>query len=139
MSEKKKKQVAMLEKWVPYFIIACTGMGALIGSGIIYYLQGEVPYEVVAGFIAVAVIMTIFQMLKSRLKKGNLPEVDERVAKNVSKLFAYSSHITLGLVILGVAVVTAFGNEVISVSYLWLLFFLYIWIVGIGTFILKRR
>lgn len=139
MNEKKARQVKALEKWAPYFIIACTVVGGLLGSAVMYYLQGDVPYEVVVGFVAAAVILTVVQMLKQKFKKDRLPEVDERVAKNVARFFAYSSHITLGVLVVGLAVVTALGGEVISTTYLWILFFAYIWVVGIGTFILKRR
>ena len=139
MSDEKKRNLEILEKWVPYFMIACITIGALIGSAVIYYLQGDVPYEVIAGFVVASLMLTIIQMVKQKFKKNRLPEVDERVAKNVSKFFAYSSHITLGLVVVGLAVVTAMGDEAISIYYLWVLFFLYLWVVGIGTFILKRR
>ena len=139
MSDEKKRNLEILEKWVPYFMIAFITIGALIGSAVIYYLQGDVPYEVIAGFVVASLMLTIIQMVKQKFKKNRLPEVDERVAKNVSKFFAYSSHITLGLVVVGLAVVTAMGDEAISIYYLWVLFFLYLWVVGIGTFILKRR
>lgn len=139
MSDEKKRNLEILEKWVPYFMIAFITIGALIGSAVINYLQGDVPYEVIVGFVVASVMLTIIQMVKQKLKKDRLPEVDERVAKNVSKFFAYSSHITLGLVVVGLAVVTALGDEAISIYYLWVLFILYLWVVSIGTFILKRR
>ena len=139
MSDDKKRISEILEKWVPYFMIAFITIGAFIGSAVINYLQGDVPYEVIVGFVVASVMLTIIQMVKQKLKKDRLPEVDERVAKNVSKFFAYSSHITLGLVVVGLAVVTALGDEAISIYYLWVLFILYLWVVSIGTFILKRR
>ncbi|MFD1205227.1 hypothetical protein ACFQ38_08930 [Sporosarcina contaminans] len=135
----RKKWGAFLEKWAPFFIITCTFMGAVLGSFLVYYFQGEFPYEVLTGGLVAAVILTIVELIKQKRKKDNLPEADERVIRNVLRFFAYASHIFLAILFIALGVFTLLGNETISIFYLWIFFFSYIWIVGIGAFIIKRR
>jgi len=140
MSVKDRKQrAASLSKWTPYFLIACTFIGSVLGSFLVYLFQDEFPYEVLIGGFSAAIILTAFQFIKQRRKKDRLPEADERVIRNVSRFFAYTSHIFLAFLFLTLAVFTLVGNETISILYLWIFFFSYIWIAGIGAFIVKRR
>ena len=135
----RKKFDKVLEKWIPYYIIACTLLGAILGSFLVYYIQGAFPYEVLAAGLIVALFLTIIQVIKQKQKKDTIPETDERVAKNIFRFFAYTSHGFLGTLFIALGVFTLLGNEFISIFYLWILFFSYIWIVGIGALIIKRR
>ncbi|MBO1004211.1 hypothetical protein [Pseudogracilibacillus auburnensis] len=135
----RKKWGTILAKWTPFFIITCTFMGAVLGSFLFYFFQGEFPYEVLTAGLIVAVIFTIIEVIKQKRKKDNVPEADERVIRNVFRFFAYGSHIYLAILFIALAVFTLLGNESISILYLWIFFFSYIWIVGIGTLIIKRR
>lgn len=137
--EERKKWGAFLEKWTPFFIITCTFMGAVLGSFLVYFFQGEFPYEVLTAGLIVAVILTIIEVIKQKRKRDNLPEADERVIRNVFRFFAYASHLFLAILFIALAVFTFLGNESISIFYLWIFFFSYIWIVGIGVFFIKRR
>lgn len=83
----RKKSGAMLEKWTPFFIIVCTFTGAVLSSFLVYYFQGEFPYEVFTGGFIAAIILTVIQVVKQRRKKNNLPEADERVIHNVFRFF----------------------------------------------------
>uniref|UniRef100_UPI00344F15F9 hypothetical protein n=1 Tax=Carnobacterium sp. TaxID=48221 RepID=UPI00344F15F9 len=129
----------LLAKWTPYFIISCTLLGAILGSFLIYYFQGEFSYEVLSGGLIAAIILTLIEVIKQKRKKNNLPEVDERVAKNIFRFFAYTSHGFLSILFISLGVFTLLGNESISIFYLWIIFFSYIWIVGIGALIIKRK
>jgi len=135
----RKKWETILTKWTPFFIIACTFIGAVLGSFLVYYFQGEFPYEVLAGGLAAAIILTVILMIKQKRKKDNLPEADERVIHNVFRFFAFASHLSLAILFIALAVFTLLGNESISIVYLWIFFFSYIWIVGIGVILIKRR
>lgn len=140
MSVKDRKRFdKLLAKWTPYFIISSTLLGAILGSFLVYYFQGTFPYEVlVAGLIA-AIFLTIIQVIKQKQKKDAVPETDERVVKNIFQFFAYTSHGFLSILFIALGVFTLLGNESISIFYLWILFFSYIWIVGIGALIIKRK
>ena len=139
MSKESKKWGRILERWAPFFIILCTLIGAVLGSFLVYVFQGEFPYEVLIGGIAATIILTAIQLIKQKRKKDNLPEADERVIHNIFRFFAFTSHITLAIFFIALGVFTLFGNESISLLYLWIFFFAYIWIVGIGTLIIKVR
>lgn len=129
---------ALLEKWTPFFIIVCTFTGAVLSSFLVYYFQGEFPYEVFTGGFIAAIILTVIQVVKQRSKKNNLPEADERVIHNVFRFFSYASHIALAIIFIAVAVLTLLGNESVSIFYLWIIFFSYIWVTAIGVFFIKR-
>lgn len=135
----RKKWGRILEKWTPFFIIACTFIGAVLGSFLVYLFQGEFPYEVLTAGSIVAIILTIVEMIKQKRKKDNLPAADERTIRNIFRFFAYASHIFLAILFIALAGFTLLGNESISIYYLWIFFFSYIWIVGVGALILKRR
>jgi len=137
--KEREKLVRILEKWAPFFIIICTFIGAALGSFLVYFFQGEFPYEVLTAGLVAAVILTVIQIIKQKRKKNNLPDADERVIRNIFRFFAFASHITLAILFIALGMFTLLGNESISILYLWILFFTYIWIVGIGTFIIKVR
>ena len=137
--KESKKWRKTLERWAPFFIIFCTLIGAVLGSFLFYSFQGEFPYEVLMGGIAATIILTILQLIKQKRKKDNLPEADERVIHNMFRFFSFASHITLAILFISLGVFTLLGNESISLLYLWIFFFAYIWIVGIGTLIIKVR
>ncbi|MDQ0207401.1 hypothetical protein [Alkalicoccobacillus murimartini] len=135
----RKKLGAMLEKWMPFFIITCTLIGAVLGSFLYYLFQGEFPYEVVMSGLIITVIFTVIEVIKQKRKKDKVPEADERVIQNISRYFAYISHGSLAIIFISLAGFTLIGQESFPILYLWILFFAYIWIVGIGTLIIKRR
>ena len=104
-----------------------------------YYFQGTFPYEVLVAGLITALFLTIIQVINQNQKKVTVPETDERVVKSIFRFFAYTSHGFLGTLFIALGVFTLLGNESISIFYLWILFFSYIWIVGIGALIIKRR
>src|SRR5699024_4098399 len=137
--EERIKWSKRLEQWGPFFAISCTLVGALLGSFLVYIFQGEFPFEVVEAAIAVTVILTVFQIIKRKRKKDKLPEADERVARNVFRLFAYTSYAFLGVLFVALGIFTLVGNESIPILYLWIFFLSYIWVVGLGGIIVHKR
>ena len=135
----REVSVQQLTKWVPYYLITCTFLGAVLGSFLIYYFQGEFPYEVLNGGLIATIILTVVEVIKQKRKKNNLPKVDERVIRNIFRFFTYLSHIFLGLLFITLGIFTLLGIESISIFYLWLFFISYIWISGIGSFIIMRK
>ncbi|GEM01150.1 hypothetical protein SAMN05421839_10870 [Halolactibacillus halophilus] len=69
----RKKWGPFLEKWVPFFNIFCTFMGALLGSFLIYFFQGEFPYEVLTAGLIATIILAIAEVIKQKRKKDKLP------------------------------------------------------------------
>lgn len=137
--ENSNKWSVFLKKWYPFLIITFTVIGAILGAFLYYLYQGEFPYEVVVGGLIAAVILTVIEVIKRKRKKDNVPEADERVIHNMFRFSAYVSHIYLAVLFISLPIFLLSGNESIPLLYLWIFFFSYIWIVGIGTLIIKRR
>lgn len=122
-----------------HFIIACVFLGVVLGSFLIYFSQGEFPYVGLVVGLIVAVILTIIEVLKQNNQKDHVPKADAKTIRNVFRFFAYTSHISLAVLIIGVTVFMYFEKVSISIYYLWLFIFAYLCIVGIGGLIVKRK
>lgn len=136
---KRKKAAESIQKWMPFFMIGCILLGSILGSTLYYYFQSEFPYEIIVGCLISSIVLIFIEWLKRKRKKDKLPEIDERITKNLSRFTAFASHITLMIIFVLLAIFTMLGTESISVSYLWILYFAYIWIVGIAVIVIKKR
>lgn len=114
-------------------------VGALIGAGLVYYFQGQFPIEVLAGAAIAAILLIIYQIIKQSRKKNNIPEVDERVSHNMFRFLSICSHLAVLLLTLCITGYTAIGRDAIPLLPLWIIIFVYIWVSGIGLFVIKRR
>ncbi|CAM4337211.1 hypothetical protein [Jeotgalicoccus halotolerans] len=139
MSVREKKKELIPKKWSSLFMIACLFIGTVLGTLLVYFIQGEFPYEVFAGGSTAVIILIIIELIKQKRKTDNMPETDERVTQNVFNFMAYGSHIFIAVLFIGLAAYTVLGNDAIPTLYLWILFFSYIVIVGFGGIIIKRR
>lgn len=139
MSNEEEKKALIPEKYSTLFMIACTFIGVLAGSVLVYFVQGDFPYEVLAGGAVAIIILLIIETIKPKRKNDNVPETDERVTQNVFNFTAYGSHIFIAVLFIGLAAFTVLGNDAIPTLYLWIFFFAYIIIVGFGGIIIKRR
>lgn len=134
----REKWSKKFEKWMTFFIITCTFIGAVLGTILLYIFQGELRYEIIIGALISSIILTVIEVIKRKVRKGNMPEADERVIHNIFKFFAYTSHIFLAVLFLALGAFTLLGRDSIPIFYLWILFFSYIWIAGIGGVIIKK-
>lgn len=124
-----------------FLIIVGTLIGAVLGAYLGYILNGAFPYEVLAGGLVVAILLTVFELIKlgRGRTKTDLPESDKRVIDQLFRYFAYASHVFIAILIIGIIVFTMLGNETISIFYVWVLLFLYVLVAGIGGFFVKGR
>ena len=134
----REKWSKKFEKWMTFFIITCTFIGAVLGTILLYIFQGELRYEIIIGALISGIILMVIEVIKRKVRKGNIPEADERVIHNIFKFFAYTSHIFLAILFLALGAFTLLGRDSIPMIYLWILFFAYIWIAGIGGVIIKK-
>ncbi|MCG1008944.1 hypothetical protein J4760_02630 [Salinicoccus sp. ID82-1] len=125
--------------WAPFSIIIGGLIGTILGSLLAYFFQGEFPYDVLAGGLFASTILTVIQIIRMKSKKDNVPEADERVARNIARYFLYTSHIFLAILFIALAVFTLLDYEALPILYLWIFFFAYIGLSGIGGLIVKRR
>ena len=139
MSVREKKKELIPKKRSSLFMIVCLFIGTVLGTLLVYFIQGEFPYEVLAGGSTAVIILIIIELIKQKRKTDNMPETDERVTQNVFNFVAYGSHIFIAVLFIGLAAYTVLGSDAIPTLYLWIFFFSYIVIVGFGGIIIKRR
>lgn len=139
MNVREKKKELIPKEWVSLFMIACVFIGTVLGTFLVYFIKDEFPYEVLAGGATAVLILIIIELIKQKRKKDNVPETDERVTQNVFKFMAYGSHIFITVLFIGLTVFTLLESDAIPILYLWIFFFAYIVIVGLGGLIIKRK
>src|SRR5690625_4860584 len=129
----------ILQKWNLAFSAICGVLGAFIGLTIIYTTTGKFDISLVLGVLAGATIIIVINFIKVLIKKDETPETDERIKKNLIIYLLYSSHIFIGLLFLALTLISFLGFETVSLTYLWIIIIAYLWISGIGGFIVSRR
>ena len=139
MSVREKKKELIPKKRSSLFMIVCLFIGTVMGTLLVYFIQGEFPYEVLAGGSTAVIILIIIELIKQKRKTDNMPETDERVTQNVFNFMAYGAHIFIAVLFIGLAAFTFLGNDAIPTLYLWIFFFAYLVIVCFGGIIIKRR
>ncbi len=110
-------------------------VGAAIGIGITYSIQGMPVLPVLIGYIVYGVILAIFLFFLGRSK---IPDTDERTSVNVRNFFAYGSTILIITLFFIIFVYHMFGNESIEISTLVFFFAVAFAILTLGSFIARK-
>src|SRR5699024_549368 len=114
-------------------------LGTFIGLTIIYLTTGKFDLSLLLGALTAVTIIIIINMVKVLIKKDKLPETDERIQENMRNYLLYSSHIFIAGLFLTLTILTFLGFESISLTYLWITIIGYLWLIGLGGFIVSRR
>lgn len=133
-----KKKTKKYEKYMPFFIIGGIFLGFVLGPILLYLFKGEFRYDGLIGGGVSCLILTIVVVIRRKLKKHNIPEVDERIKNNMIKFFFYASQIFLAILFLSLSLISLAGEESIRLVYLWILFFSYLLVTGIGSLIVRK-
>lgn len=136
--ENKKNRKKWMKKNSAFLNLGGLFFGTLLATIFIYIFQGELKFE---GLIVVSItlmIMAIIIIIRRKLQKNNIPEVDERIKMNMFKVHFYMSHIFLAILFLTIGILTLSGKKSVPLSYLWIFFFSFITISGIGGVITKK-
>jgi hypothetical protein len=110
-------------------------VGAAIGIGITYSIQGMPVLPVLIGYIVYGVILAIFLFFLGRSK---IPDTDERTTVNVRNFFAYGSTMLIITLFFIIFVYHMFGNESIEISTLVIFFSVAFAILTLGSFITRK-
>ena len=114
-------------------------IGHILGLVIIYIVQWEFRFDVFAGGIVGVILFMLLQFIKFLLSKKDLPEVDERIFNNLLKVHTYGANIYILILVIGLTIFSFLEHEAIPIQYLWISLFIYIWVISIITFIVKRK
>lgn len=128
-----------LQQWNLALIALGGILGTFIGLTIIYLTTGKFDISLLLGALTAATIIIIINIVKVLIKKDNLPETDERIQENMRNYLLYSSHIFIAGLFLALTILTFLGFESISLTYLWITIIGYLWLIGLGGFIVSRR
>ena len=110
-------------------------VGAAIGIGITYSIQGMPVLPVLIGYIVYGVILAIFLFFLGRSK---IPDTDERTSVNVRNFFAYGSTMLIITLFFIIFVYHMFGYESIEISTLVIFFAVAFAILTLGSFITRK-
>ncbi|MCC4721847.1 hypothetical protein [Salinicoccus sp. RF5] len=134
----QESQVKNIRKSRLYMVLGIVG-GMLLGSLVVYFIQGRFPIEVMAGATLAGFLLLLFEFFIARHEKSDLPETDERISHNIFVFMSILSQAALAILVLGLSVFSLFGEESISIIYLWIFFLIYILVGSIGGIIVKNR
>ena len=110
-------------------------VGAAIGIGITYSVQGMPVFPVLIGYIVYGVVLAIFLFFLGRSK---IPDTDERTSVNVRNFFAYGSTMLIITLFFIIFVYHMFGYESIEISTLVIFFSVAFAILTLGSFITRK-
>ena len=110
-------------------------VGAAIGIGITYLIQGMPVMPVLIGYIVYGVILAIFLFSLGRSK---ISDSDERTSVNFRNFFAYGSTMLIITLCFIIFVYYMFGNESIEISSLVIFFAVAFAILTVGSFITRK-
>jgi len=128
-----------LQKWVWTFVGCIIFITSLIVKTIIYLFTGEFDFSGLLGLLTGLLILVIINIILIKTKKDKTPTIDERKLNNIKKFYAISPHIYLGIIVIGLIILSIMGVEVISITYLWLAVMLYLLLSGIGSFVINLK
>ncbi|WP_017380981.1 hypothetical protein [Paenisporosarcina sp. TG-14] len=110
-------------------------VGAVIGIGIVYSIEGMPVLPVAIGYIAYGIFLGIYLYFMGRTK---MPDSDERTSHNTRNFFAYGSTMLLFFIGFIIFVFYMFGYESIEVGMLAIFFSIAFAVLTLGSFIARK-
>ncbi|GIO20574.1 hypothetical protein J18TS1_36740 [Oceanobacillus oncorhynchi subsp. incaldanensis] len=128
-----------LQPWVWAVVGSIGFITSLLVKTIIYLFTGQFDFSGLLGLLAGLFIIIIINIIIVKTKKDKTPSIDERTLNNIKKFYAISPHIYLGIIIIGLIILSIKGMEVISITYLWAAVMLYLVLSGIGSLVIHLK
>lgn len=110
-------------------------VGAVIGIGIVYSIEGMPVMPVVLGYIAYGIFLAIYLYFMGRSK---MPDMDERTNYNARNFFAYGSTMMLFFIGFIIFVFYMFGYESVEVGMLAIFFSVAFAVLILGSYIARK-
>ncbi|WP_017185632.1 hypothetical protein [Alkalibacillus haloalkaliphilus] len=128
-----------LQKWTLAFAGIGTIIGGFIGQFIIYLRDGKMNLGSISGFLTAGIIVIIINVVQNYRKNDLLPEIDERTRYNELKFHAITPHIIFALLFTLLGIASYIEIEHIPTIYLWIIAITYMFVIGIGALIVRKR
>lgn len=127
-----------LQPWVWTIVGSIGFIASLLVKTIIYLFTSEFDFSGLLGLLT-GLFIIIINIIIVKTKKDKTPSIDERTPNNIKKFYAFSPHIYLGIIIIGLIILSIMGMEVISITYLWAAVMLYLVLSGIGSLVIHLK
>ncbi|GAA0323671.1 hypothetical protein ACFQ4Z_05910 [Oceanobacillus oncorhynchi subsp. oncorhynchi] len=127
-----------LQPWVWTIVGSIGFIASLLVKTIIYLFTSEFDFSGLLGLLT-GLFIIIINIIIVKTKKDKTPSIDERTLNNIKKFYAFSPHIYLGIIIIGLIILSIMGMEVISITYLWAAVMLYLVLSGIGSLVIHLK
>lgn len=127
-----------LQPWVWTIVGSIGFIASLLVKTIIYLFTSEFDFSGLLGLLT-GLFIIIINIIIVKTKKDKTPSIDERTPNNIKKFYAISPHIYLGIIIIGLIILSIMGMEVISITYLWAAVMLYLVLSGIGSLVIHLK
>ncbi|WP_339184240.1 hypothetical protein [Oceanobacillus sp. FSL W7-1293] len=127
-----------LQPWVWTIVGSIGFIASLLVKTIIYLFTSEFDFSGLLGLLT-GLFIIIINIIIVKTKKDKTPSIDERTLNNIKKFYAISPHIYLGIIIIGLIILSIMGMEVISITYLWAAVMLYLVLSGIGSLVIHLK
>ena len=112
------------------------------GGGIIGVLLAQLinfNFSALLGGLTAGVILILINIIIVMRKSDNTPEYDERVINNIKNYYFYASLVFIGTAFILLSVLMMMEIEMIAVTTIFIAFFIYFAITGLGAIIVRRR
>lgn len=112
------------------------------GGGIIGVLLAQLinfNFSALLGGLTAGVILILINIIIVMRKSDNTPEYDERVINNIKNYYFYASLVFIGTAFILLSVLMMMEIEMIAVTTIFIAFFIYFAITGLGAIIVLRR
>lgn len=133
----------MKKKFPKQWSLAFAGFIGMFFKGLFetirYFVNGEFNIGGIIGSFIASTIAIVVNLIYVRRKKDNTPEIDERTRKNVFKYIAYASQIIFLILMVILSVLSFMEIESVSTISLWIVIWLNMLIIGVGSMIVMRR
>lgn len=126
-------QKSKYSKWA----LSIAAIGGIIGVMLAQLI--EVNVSTMLGGLAASVTIIIINVIVVMRKSDKTPEYDERIINNIRNYYFYASLVFIGAVFILLSVLILMDVETIAITTIFIAFFIYFAITGIGAMIVRRR
>ncbi|MFC3899759.1 hypothetical protein [Aliicoccus persicus] len=112
-------------------------VGAIIGLMLSQFINFNFPGML--GGLTAGVILILINIIIVMRKSDNTPEYDERIINNIKNYYFYASLVFIGTAFVLLSVLMIMEIEMIAVTTIFIAFFIYFAITGLGAMIVRRR